>query len=437
MNTAVLCVTELLKNSTGFITALFLLNKLFGYKLKIKKAALAAAAIIFAVASMLPFAVCGETSTAADIADIVTMAGFIVFPYLLFSPVKKLTFFWYGIIFNSTADFAVLVLSVIFGQVSQAMTNLQFILVFTLCIIAAAILTSRRTVTYTGNFFDRIPTAVYIIILIADLATYYAVTLTRDSNYIESVANILLVASAVLVVGCIVYIVYKYFSVSEKQQNIQMLLDSQVMHNEEIIKSNNDIRRFRHDYVNNIFALSILIDQNKIEEAKEYLTKMNELPALTATKYSTGNYLADAIITSKAALAQENGVRITFDGSLPSKGISNNDLCTVLANALDNAVYNSSDKAVPVSIVSREQNNGVIITISNSVDKPVEIKTNRIKTSKKDKTNHGFGIDNIKNVAKEYNGFVNLTCENKLFIIEIGLMFKGEKTYEKAAQIFE
>ena len=128
---------------------------------------------------------------------------------------------------------------------------------------------------------------------------------------------------------------------------------------------------------------------------------------------------------------------ITFDGSLPSKGISNNDLCTVLANALDNAVYNSSDKAVPVSIVSREQNNGVIITISNSVDKPVEIKNNRIKTSKKDKTNHGFGIDNIKNVAKEYNGFVNLTCENKLFIIEIGLMFKGEKTYEKAAQIFE
>ena len=256
-----------------------------------------------------------------------------------------------------------MILSVIFGQVSQAMTNLQFILIFTLCIIAAAILTSRRTVTYTGNFFDRIPTAVYIIILIADLATYYAVTLTRDSNYIESVANILLVASAVLVVGCIVYIVYKYFSVSEKQQNIQMLLDSQVMHNEEIIKSNNDIRRFRHDYVNNIFALSILIDQNKIEEAKEYLTKMNELPALTATKYSTGNYLADAIITSKAALAQENGVRITFDGSLPSEGISNNDLCTVLANALDNAVYNSSDKDVPVSIVSREQNNGVITVL--------------------------------------------------------------------------
>lgn len=426
MNTAVLCVTELLKNSTGFITALFLLNRLFGYKPKIKKAALAAAAIIFAVASMLPFAVCGETSTAADIADIVTMAGFIVFPYLLFSPVKKLTFFWYGIIFNSTADFAVLILSVIFGQVSQAMTNLQFILIFTLCIIAAAILTSRRTVTYTGNFFDRIPTAVYIIILIADLATYYAVTLTRDSNYIESVANILLVASAVLVVGCIVYIVYKYFSVSEKQQNIQMLLDSQVMHNEEIIKSNNDIRRFRHDYVNNIFALSILIDQNKIEEAKEYLTKMNELPALTATKYSTGNYLADAIITSKAALAQENGVRITFDGSLPSEGISNNDLCTVLANALDNAVYNSSDKDVPVSIVSREQNNGVIITISNSVDKPVEIKNNRIKTSKKDKTNHGFGIDNIKNVAKEYNGFVNLTCDKKIFIIEIGLICNSE-----------
>lgn len=437
MNTAVLCLTELFKNSAGFFTALFLLNRLFGYKFKIKKAALAAAAVFFAAVSMLPFAVCGETATASDISDIVTMSGFIVFPYLMFSSAKKLTFLWYGIILNSTADFAVLILSVIFGQTSQAVTNLEYISVYMLCTVAAAFLTSQRTLTSAGNFFERIPTAVYIVILIADLATYYTVTLTRNSGYIESVANILLIVSAVLVVGCIIYIVFKYFSVSEKQQNIQMLLDSQVMHNEEILKNSTDIRRFRHDYINNVFALSTLIDQNRIEEAKEYLAKMNAIPTLTAAKYSTGNYLADAIITNKATLAQEKGLTIEFEGTLPSKGISNNDLCTLLANALDNAVFNSSDNTVPISIVSREQTNGVIITVSNPVNKPVEIKNNRIKTSKKDKLNHGFGIDNIKSVAKEYNGFVNLTCENNLFIIEIGLMFKGENSYEKAAQIFE
>lgn len=438
MNIAVLCVTELFKNASGFFTGAFLLKRLFGYDTKIKKAAFVVTAFVFAVASLLPFAVFEDTYAAADVCDIVTIIGFIVFPYLCFSSRKKLTFLWYGIILNSTADFAVLILSVIFGQVSQTITNLQYILIYILCIIAAAILTSRRTVTYTGNFFDRIPTAVYIIILIADLATYYAVTLTRDSNYIESVANILLVASAVLVVGCIVYIVYKYFSVSEKQQNIQMLLDSQVMHNEEIIKSNTDIRRFRHDYINNIFALSTLIDQNKIEEAKEYLAKMNEIPALTQNRYTTGNYLADAIITSKAATAKDKGLAIEFEGTIPSSGISNNDICTILANALDNAVFNSPQGSItPITIGSVEQNNGCILTVSNPVSKQVEIKNNKIQTSKKDKTNHGFGLDNIKAVAREYNGFVNLTCENNLFIIEIGLMFKGENAYEKAAQIFE
>lgn len=437
MNTAVLCITELVKNTSGFFFGIFLLEKLFGYKLKIKKAAFAAVASVFAAASLLPFAVFEDIASAADIGDIVTMLGFIVFPYLFFSSQKKLTFFWYGIILNSTADFAILIISVIFGQASHMMTNLQYILFYILLTAAAAFLTSKRTITYNGNFFDRIPTAVYVIVLIADLATYYAVTLTRDSNYIESVANLLLVASAVLVVGCIVYIVLKYFSVSEKQQNVQMLLDSQVMHNQEIIKNSSDIRRFRHDYINNVFALSILIDQNKIEEAKEYLAKMNEIPALTATKYTTGNYLADAIITSKAALAQEKGLTIDFEGTLPSKGISNNDLCTVLANALDNAVCNSSDKGIPISVVSHEQNNGVIITISNHTDKPVEIKNNKIKTSKKDKLNHGFGLGNIEAVAKEYNGFVNLTCKDNLFIIEIGMLFRGEDLYEKASQIFE
>lgn len=438
MNFAALGLTELLKNTAGFFAAVFLLNKFFGYKLKIKNTVFTAATILFAAASLFPFAVMGKTSSAADICDIVTLAGFVVFPHLCFSSPKKLTFFWYGIIVNSTADFIVLLISVIFGESSHTVNNLQYIVIYVLCTVVVAIITGQRNMPVTENFFEKIPTIVYVVILIADLSTYYAVTLTRDSNYIESIANFLLVISAVLVVGCIAFIVYKYFSVSQKQKDVQMLLDSQVMHNEEILKSNNDIRRFRHDYINNVFALSALIDQNRIDEAKEYLAKMNEIPALKGNKFSTGNYLADAIITSKATAAKDKGLAIEFEGTIPSKGISNNDICTILANALDNAVVNSPlNSILPIVISSKEQSNGFILTVSNPVSKTVEIKNNKIKTSKKDKANHGFGIENIKAVAKEYNGFVNLTCENNLFIIEIGLMFKGENSYEKAVQIFE
>ncbi len=438
MNTAVLCITELVKNTSGFFVGVFLLERLFGYRLNIKKAAFAATAFVFAVASLLPFAVFEDTYAAADICDIITMLGFIVFPYLFFSSRKKLTFFWYGIILNSTADFAILMVSLFLKTDNQATVNLLYIILYVALSAAVFIITKQRILAYHGIFFEKIPTLVYVVILIADLATYYAVTLTRDSAYIEDVANILLVLSAILVVGCIVFIVSKYFSVSEKQSDVQMLLDTQMLHNEEIIKNNTDIRRFKHDYINNVMALSALIDQNRIEEAKEYLAKMNEFPALTKTKYSTGNYLADAIISAKTTAAQENGLRIEFEGTIPSQGISNNDICIILANALDNAVFNSPPNSLtPITISSREQNNGVILTVSNPVSKPVEIKNNRIKTSKKDKINHGFGIENIKTVAKEYNGFVNLTCENNLFIIEIGLMFKGEISYEKAAQLFK
>lgn len=438
MDIAMLCITELLKNASGFFAGAFLLKKLFGYDLKIKKAAFAAAVVLFTAASLLPFAVMGETAEAADLCDVVTMLGFVVLPYTLFSVKKKLTLFWYGIILNSTADFSVLVLSIFFGSLSHTAVNLQYIILFTLSVATVFLITRKRTIVTSDGFFEKIPTVVYIVILIADLATYYAVTLTRDSNYVENIANLLLVLSAVLVVGCIVFIIHKYFSVSEKQKSVQMLLDTQVLRNEEIIKNNTDIRRFRHDYINNVMALSALIDQGRIEEAKEYLAKMNELPALTKTKYSTGNYLADAIISAKAAKAQEKGLRIEFEGSIPSQGISNNDICTILANSLDNAITNSpADISTPITVTASEKSQGVILSISNRVINNIEIKNNKIKTSKKDKTNHGFGLDNIKAVAKDYNGFVNLTCENNLFIIEIGLMFKGENSYEKAVQIFE
>ena len=105
---------------------------------------------------------------------------------------------------------------------------------------------------------------------------------------------------------------------------------------------------------------------------------------------------------------------------------------------MDNAISNSpADSNTPITVSSNEKVQGVTLTVSNPVTKNINIKDNQIQTSKKDKANHGFGLNNIKAVAKEYNGFVNLTCENNLFIIEIGLIFKEENSYEKAVQIFE
>ena len=427
MTTALNCITELLKNALGVTAIALMLKDIFGYRINIRKAATVTAGILFAVASVLPQILIQDGSSAADTADFVSLGTFILFPYLLFKAKKKLNFMLFGIIMNATADFAVLIITTTFGITSHTFTGLLFCALYAVCILIICIAKARQKVIPPRNFFENIPTVVYVVILLADLSTYYTVTLATNTEYIKDISNFLMILSAVLVVACIAFIIFRYYLLSDKHKETEMMLNAQLEHNEQIMKHNADIRRFRHDYSNNIFALNLLIEQNRTEEAKEFIAKMNELPALTQTRYATGNYLADAIITAKASLAAEKNITIEFSGTIPYAKISNNDICTILSNVLDNAITACPEGTpTPISITSAEQNSGVLITVSNPVSGNVEIVNNSVKTSKKDKTNHGFGITNIKSVAKKHNGFVNLTCDNGLFIIEIGLMFKGE-----------
>lgn len=57
--------------------------------------------------------------------------------------------------------------------------------------------------------------------------------------------------------------------------------------------------------------------------------------------------------------------------------------------------------------------------MKNSIDNSV-IETNReLKTTKKNKNRHGFGIENIKQAVYRHNGILNFDEENGYFICDI------------------
>ena len=71
---------------------------------------------------------------------------------------------------------------------------------------------------------------------------------------------------------------------------------------------------------------------------------------------------------------------------------------------------------------STENENATVITISNPTNEDIRIRGNYIKTTKEDKRNHGLGISNIRRAVQKYNGYADISCENKIFTIEIGLI---------------
>lgn len=418
------CSTYVLKNILGIYLVLFVLNKLIGYKVKIKKIPLCIFSVGLLALSTVPFFTIDDLSLARDTADFSTLLIFIIIPYCVLEVKKKLSFFWFGFIVNSVFDLAVTIIFTLTKLKSPTIINTIYIALLLICLGVLLFFWYKRDLVVPADFFEKIPTIFYVVIFIASLSTYYTMMIPQNGNYYDGVSTLLLVISAVFILFCVSYIVFKYLFVAMQQRDSLAQLDMQAKHYEELAQKNQDIRRFRHDYKNNMFALSILLEDGKYEEAKKYISDLSFTIKETENKFSTGNYLADAILANKADDAQKSNIKIAFEGTIPADQINNSDLCTILANSLDNAIRACTELSpCTIKVESTDNGKGCTITISNPVKKKIEIKNNTIKTSKKDTENHGFGIGNIKRIAEKYKGFVRLSCSDTEFSIVIGLIY--------------
>ena len=94
------------------------------------------------------------------------------------------------------------------------------------------------------------------------------------------------------------------------------------------------------------------------------------------------------------------------------------DISIIFGNALDNAIEENEklpleDRYINISLV---YDTSLICKISNACRCK---KINILKTSKTDKSNHGFGIENIKSALEKYNGIINIEQTNNEFYVKL------------------
>lgn len=403
-----------------------------GYEKRVRKIPLAVFCVILVALTAMPV-FWPEYFSLTDSTDATSTLCFIVFPYLVLKPHKKKTaFIWMGIAMSASIDYFAFIVNYAFkfdivGQ--MAIKIALYIIVFTITMSLVEKVSSSDII----DSFDKFPPVASLMIFAAFLAAYYSVTVSFNDDYSKETANALTMFSSVLIVGCIAYLVIKYLIVSQRKRVTEKQLELELNHYNNMVQKNRDMRVFRHDFKNNLISVRALIDAKQYDEAEKYIDELYGRLDATKNAFSTGNHFADAILAEKCAAAAFWKTKLDFDGIIPSEGIENIDLCTILANALDNAIEASkivenaviSIRAVPDSAV-------LMLTVSNPTSRPVEIKNNNIKTTKRDSLNHGLGIGSIRNAAKKYNGEVNLRYENGYFTIEVMMiMRKGARNEEQ------
>ena len=213
-------------------------------------------------------------------------------------------------------------------------------------------------------------------------------------------------------------------SMLEKNRSQEAYLAAELGYIGQFKKKQVETNRFRHDIKNNLALTQMMLDEGHVEEAREHLKDMLGKVSSLSPKYVTGDEMLDIIISMKADKMDELNIRFTLDGVADGGlQIKPMDMCSIFANALDNAIEAASSCKEPfISFAIKRTDKFFVIKITNSAEKKIDIGkllTTSGYTSKSDKEHHGFGLMNVRRSVEDYNGILKAESDEKSFTLSI------------------
>ena len=166
----------------------------------------------------------------------------------------------------------------------------------------------------------------------------------------------------------------------------------------------------------------LLAFKDKTDES-EYAHLM-ELVDSYGAEIETNNEVLDVVFQEKNFQCRKLGIQFTciIDGAALNF-MDTTDLYVLFGNLIDNCIEAVSHlpetevKNVQVSV--RKEKGFVIISTENGYTGELQWMNGRLRTSKADTENHGFGILSIERIIKKYGGRYSINTEDQIFSMNI------------------
>ena len=170
--------------------------------------------------------------------------------------------------------------------------------------------------------------------------------------------------------------------------------------------------------------------KNLSTEASRFLDKKSMLDA--------GIYLCDpivnAVLMERAENAKKKGIRyeVTIQPGMELEFLYETDKIRIFGNLIDNALEAAEKCEKGYILIDLHMANAsmLILKITNSCPQRTMKKRKIYLTTKENQRKHGFGLKNVKELADQYQGMLDITAEENEFTVLLALS-NVQKTEKK------
>lgn len=236
--------------------------------------------------------------------------------------------------------------------------------------------------------------------------------------------TVIFMGTAFVGVILLVFNVYGKDYYLKQNQVKEEIIHVQQMYFQNISDNDREIRRFRHDISSHLRCLGVFLAEGKTEEASDYLQAIgNHFEELAVRKYYTGNEVLDIIINQKLLEINERGIEIELEGKMDKPDFMDTyDLCMIFSNMLDNGIeacekIQNQEAVIRISILTHGDT--VFFQFANPATSEMYKALKRGRTTKNDKRNHGFGMENVKLAVYRNGGEIEYLYREGKLVVEM------------------
>ena len=245
--------------------------------------------------------------------------------------------------------------------------------------------------------------------------------LVSGTNY-EILPSLLVVV--IIFIDIAMYVADEYESsiITEKQKATVYLkdLENQRENVEAIEQRNLETEKRNHDLKKNVRLIKDLIENNRYDEAREYVCKLEEKSSTYFSYRLYSNHsVINSLLNSKIEFCQSNGV-------------DDVELYCLLVNLLDNAIAAAMLSEKPyISIFLNCSDTEIYGEFINTI-KTTECSGFEDLIPENNKDGHGYGLLNICEIVKNNNGEINFLL---LDSDKVKVTFRIKKLVTKSRRI--